>query len=325
MTRVMNDARLQERWDNAIAQLTTAMAYRGPRPVDPAFALEFASLAVAARRSRSNAPRVVMLHGPVGVGVRAFGARLPLSQPTDDRDIVHVVGLPRSLAVLQDGLVREEGAITPSLESLVESVEFVERCVRELPNAIYLVNDDEERVAAVLSKLTDAAHAEIGYAVTPDGEPLYAVTKQYAHDRDIADVIGVVYVFGTDGRLLLQQRAEDETWDHSAAGHLAIGEDPVSGAARELWEELRGTGDLRAVGTGIALHPPGFPPRRHVFHCYTLTCNGPFELDPLEVLALRWTTLQQLEADLARHPHAYAGGLHATYQWLKQNNGWSTP
>lgn len=313
---VMKDAGLQERWDGAIAQLTEAMRHLGPRPADPAFALEFASLARAAKRQRSNVSQV-LLHGSPEA-VTTLRKQLNLPQLAGDDEIVDVVILP---AVRKEaGLAHEPEGMT----QLRESVELLERSLQERPQAIYLVNDDVERVAAVMQKVVAAAHAEIGYATTFTGEPLYAVTKQYAHDRDIIDAIGVVYVFSTDGRLLLQQRAEDKTWDHSAAGHLAIGEEPIDGAARELREELHGAGDLRAVGTGIAHHPPGFPPRRHFFHCYTLTSDGPFELDPLEVLAVHWTTPKELEGGLARDQHNYAGGLHATYAWLKQHIGWNT-
>lgn len=312
----MKNADPHERWNGALARLTDATQYLGPHPTDPAFALEFASLARAAKRPRSNISQV-MLHGPLET-VTTLRRQLNLPKPTGEGEFVDVVILPASRK--ETGSARRQ----ERMPSLRESVELLERSERERPNAIYLVNDDVERVAAVMQKVVGIAHAEIGYAATPDGEPLYAVTKQYAHDRDIIDVIGVVYVFSTDGRLLLQQRAGDKTWDHSAAGHLAIGEEPIDGAARELWEELRGTGDLHAVGSGIAHHPPGFPPRRHFFHCYTLTSDGPFEIDPLEVLAVHWTTLPELEADLARDPHNYAGGLHTTYAWLKQHTEWST-
>jgi 8-oxo-dGTP pyrophosphatase MutT (NUDIX family) len=298
---------LHERWDGAIAQLTDAMRYVGPSPTDPVFALEFASLARAAK-PRATASQF-MLHGSRET-VTTLRARLNVPEPLGEDKIVDIVILPVSHEA--------ESA------SLRDSVGLLERSVQERPNAIYLVNNDIERVTAVMQKIVSAAHTEIGYAMTPAGEPLYAVTKQYAHDRDIVDVIGVVYVFSTDGRLLLQQRTQDKTWDHSAAGHLAIGEQPIDGAARELWEELQGTGSLRAVGTGIAHPPPGFTPRRHFFHCYTLTCDGPFELDPREVLAVRWATPRELEADLARDGRSYAGGLHATYAWLQRQPEWTT-
>ena len=76
------------------------------------------------------------------------------------------------------------------------------------------------------------------------GEKTGTVERSKAHgDNTLLHRAAHVFVFSSDGRLLLQKRAvtkriQPGKWDASVGGHLGAGEDYLTGARRELAEEL---------------------------------------------------------------------------------------
>ena len=76
------------------------------------------------------------------------------------------------------------------------------------------------------------------------GEKIGRVERSKAHgDNSLLHRAAHVFVFSRDGRVLLQKRAvtkriQPGKWDASVGGHLAAGEDYLTGARRELAEEL---------------------------------------------------------------------------------------
>lgn len=76
------------------------------------------------------------------------------------------------------------------------------------------------------------------------GEKIGTAERAAAHgDNSLLHRAAHVLVFSADGRLLLQKRAvtkriQPGKWDASVGGHLAAGEDYLTGARRELAEEL---------------------------------------------------------------------------------------
>ena len=78
----------------------------------------------------------------------------------------------------------------------------------------------------------------------PSGNCIGQAERSRAHgDNTLLHRAAHVLVFSSDGRLLLQKRAvtkriQPGKWDASVGGHLAAGEDYLSGARREMAEEL---------------------------------------------------------------------------------------
>lgn len=252
--------------------------------------------------------------------------KAPSMSPTLSRDsILNVHILPPSLDAWLERLKnkRDQGHFdqTGFDERASKGLGYIERSVdylTDFPRSIYLVADQPQRIAPLVHLLQRGRHQEICFSVDPSGAPEYAVTKEYAHEFGIVHPIVVVYVFDRNGRLLLQQRTDTKQWDHSAAGHLAVGEKPMEGAARELWEELGIKGTLVAQGEGFAIHPLIPAGHQHVFSCFSMLTDEPVNPDQREVLRLRFVTLQQLDEALIHDANDYSGGLHATYKWLKE-------
>ena len=76
------------------------------------------------------------------------------------------------------------------------------------------------------------------------GRKIGLAERSKAHgDNTLLHRAAHVLVFSSDGRLLLQKRSltkriQPGKWDASVGGHLAAGEDYLTGAGRELAEEL---------------------------------------------------------------------------------------
>lgn len=131
------------------------------------------------------------------------------------------------------------------------------------------------------------------------GEKIGTAERSKAHgDNTLLHRAAHVLVFSADGRLLLQKRAvtkriQPGKWDASVGGHLAAGEDYLTGARRELAEEL-----------GI----PVTTELEHLFdveirneiesedaRVYKAVCDGPFNFQKEEIDEVRFFTPDELK------------------------------
>lgn len=124
-----------------------------------------------------------------------------------------------------------------------------------------------------------------------------------------------IFVFNADGDCLIQQRAEGKyhsagKWANACCGHPRPGEPTGAAAVRRLEEE---------VGLRLKL-TFGFKSRyvayldndmieNEIPHLYFgRTASAPV-LNPDEVQAVRWVSLEALAKDIARTPEQYAAWL----------------
>lgn len=131
------------------------------------------------------------------------------------------------------------------------------------------------------------------------GEKTGCVERSKAHgDNTLLHRAAHVFVFSGDGRLLLQKRAitkriQPGKWDASVGGHLAAGEDYLTGARRELAEEL-----------GL----PEDTPLEHLFdvairneiesedaRVFKAVSEGPFDFQKEEIDGVRFFTADELK------------------------------
>ncbi|MBQ9755756.1 MAG: NUDIX domain-containing protein [Lentisphaeria bacterium] len=131
------------------------------------------------------------------------------------------------------------------------------------------------------------------------GEKIGCVERSRAHgDNTLLHRAAHVLVFSSDGRLLLQKRSvtkriQPGKWDASVGGHLAAGEDYLTGARRELAEEL-----------GL----PEDTPLEHLFdvairneiesedaRVFKAVSEGPFDFQKEEIDEVRFFTADELK------------------------------
>lgn len=128
-----------------------------------------------------------------------------------------------------------------------------------------------------------------------------------------------VVLVDSDGRLLLQQRAQTKSrfplrWANACCGHPAPGEDVTAAATRRLGEEL-GLDPVPLTEVGVYSYFAEDPATGRVEYEYDhvllglVAVDAPTRPDPHEVAAVRWVRLDELRADLRAHPRAYAPWL----------------
>ena len=145
--------------------------------------------------------------------------------------------------------------------------------------------------------------AELVDVVNDAGETVAVVTRREMRLRRLPHRTCYVLVFNGRGELFTHLRTPTKDvypahWDVAVGGVLAAGESFVAGARRELREEL---------GVDAALEPL-FPVRfaddRTVVHgtAYRTLHEGPFRLQPEEVVRGEFVTLEEIERRRASEP-----------------------
>lgn len=153
------------------------------------------------------------------------------------------------------------------------------------------------------------------------GKPTGAATVDEAH-RAPGRLHRAFSVFLRDpsGRVLLQQRAVVKTrfplrWANTCCGHPLPGEAPATAAARRLVEEI-GVRGVDLTETGVYSYYAEDPSTGRVEYEYdhVLVGDVPADLNLLvdsnEVAAVRWVSIEELNAGLSDDPRSYAPWLH---------------
>jgi isopentenyldiphosphate isomerase len=142
------------------------------------------------------------------------------------------------------------------------------------------------------------------------------MSRDEAHKTGTPHRIAVVYVENSKGEILVQVRMSKRL-DHSAAGHLDLGETYFSAAERELREELGIEGvALKKIGHGISKDIQSNK-GINIFHVFDVfVCRAePKQLQKEEVLQTFWSDpLKVLEDMKADTDDKYTGGFKASIE-----------
>lgn len=156
--------------------------------------------------------------------------------------------------------------------------------------------------------------------VNSDGGPVGAATVDEAH-RAPGQLHRAFSVFLRDpaGRVLLQQRAAIKTrfplrWANTCCGHPLPGESPTAAAARRLVEEI-GVDGVTLTEVGVYSYYAEDPSTGRVEYEYDhvligdVPANPRLLVDPDEVVAVRWVSLEELSTGLSQDLRSYAPWL----------------
>lgn len=136
----------------------------------------------------------------------------------------------------------------------------------------------------------------------------YTISKKDAHAEGVWHQTVDVWIYNTEGEVLLQKRSmSKESYpgllDISAAGHVSVGETRIQAALRELEEELgikAEAGELKEIlASKLSGEPkPGYY-NKHVYTVYLLKRDTlPQTLQKEEVESVEFIPLARLEKEI---------------------------
>jgi len=132
--------------------------------------------------------------------------------------------------------------------------------------------------------------------------------ERSANDREIISRITGIWILNEKGEILLAQRAktkryDPEKWGPAAAGTVEEGETYESNIRKEVEEEL----GVRIPS--VTYGPKIFITDEHDFFCQwfwaTVASSTIFELQPEEVLAVRWISRNDLLEESRHYPERF--------------------
>lgn len=147
-----------------------------------------------------------------------------------------------------------------------------------------------------------------------------SMLKSAAHTDGTLHRIAVVYLTNNKGEILVQERADGHL-DHSAAGHVDVGESYEEAAKRELGEELGVRVDaLRYVGHGMTRNER-YPGKisSHMFDIFSCVAE-PGTLQGEEVSGVYWAPVESVLADMNVNPEKYCEGFKVSLRVFNSQN-----
>jgi len=138
---------------------------------------------------------------------------------------------------------------------------------------------------------------EILEIVDREGKTLGTAPRSEIHGNpSLIHKVVHVLVFNSAGALLLQRRSMNKDvapgrWDTSVGGHVSPGEDLVTGAQREMEEELGVVPDsLKFLYSYIHSNPY----ETELVFTYSCVNNGPFSFNREEIDEVRYWNMEEL-------------------------------
>jgi len=155
--------------------------------------------------------------------------------------------------------------------------------------------------------------------VNEHDEAIGTMEKLEAHQKGLLHRAISVFIFDSQGRLLLQQRAAHKyhsagLWTNTCCSHPAPGESTLDAAHRRLEEEMGMCTPLTfaftfryraAFDNGLIEHELD-----HVFVGYTDEVPIP---NSEEVAAYRWADRETIDRENSKHPEAYTAWFKLIY------------
>ena len=135
--------------------------------------------------------------------------------------------------------------------------------------------------------------------------------KMEAHFKALLHRAFSVFIFNTQGEMLLQRRASTKyhspgLWTNACCSHPRPGEETINGAKRRLQEELGFSADIKKVFDFIytASFDNGLT-ENEFDHVFTGIYDGPIEPNPEEVMDYCFKSIKYIKEDLLLNPQHY--------------------
>ena len=152
--------------------------------------------------------------------------------------------------------------------------------------------------------------------VNEKDEQIGLMPKMEAHEKALLHRAFSVFVFNQKNELMIQQRAFGKyhspgLWTNTCCSHQREGESNVEAGKRRLQEEMGFSTELKDTVSFIYKAPFDNGLTEHEFdHILVGYYEGEPNLNPEEVNAWRWMSLEDLKLDMEKQPQLYT-------EWFK--------
>lgn len=152
--------------------------------------------------------------------------------------------------------------------------------------------------------------------VSPEDEVMGLMEKLEAHQNGLLHRAFSVFLFDSDNKMLLQQRSANKyhspnQWTNACCSHPREDESYKDAAVRRIREELGIESELEEKFHFIYKANVGKDLIEHELdHVFVGKYDGEFKLDPEEVSAVRYVTMEELETEMQQHPEHFT-------EWFK--------
>jgi isopentenyl-diphosphate delta-isomerase len=159
--------------------------------------------------------------------------------------------------------------------------------------------------------LVDASDCELG-----------VMEKMEAHVKGVLHRAFSVFIYNSEGHMLLQQRADDKyhsagLWTNACCSHPFPGEDLLTAANRRLSEEMGMTADLRASFSFIYKAELGNGLTEHEYdHVFVGNTDQLPAINPAEVKSYRWASEEQIQHEINTTPENFTAWFLIAFPML---------
>jgi len=152
--------------------------------------------------------------------------------------------------------------------------------------------------------------------VDTNDRPLGTMPKMEAHQKAVLHRAFSVFILNSKGQMLLQQRAWEKyhspgLWTNTCCSHQRMGESSLEAGHRRLQEEMGMTTELEELFSFIYKAPFDNGLTEHELdHVLLGYSDREPQINPQEVAAYRWNSLNSVAADIEEQPEHYT-------EWFK--------
>jgi isopentenyl-diphosphate Delta-isomerase len=165
--------------------------------------------------------------------------------------------------------------------------------------------------------------------VNEKDEPLGQMEKMDAHRQGLLHRAFSIFIFNSEGKMLLQQRAAGKyhgayLWTNACCSHPFPGEEVHDAALRRLNEELGFQTEIEKIFDFIYIAPVENDLIEHEFdHVFTGIFNGTFVPNPEEVMDHKYLDLAAIRAEMKTHPERFTAWFRIAFprieEWWENN------
>ena len=147
--------------------------------------------------------------------------------------------------------------------------------------------------------------------VDKDDNPIGKSSKIEAHEKNLLHRAFSVFIFNSEGKILMQQRAKDKyhsagLWTNTCCSHPFPGEDIYAAAYRRLWEEMGIKTELKYLMKFQYYAPfDNGLTEYEIDSVFIGYCDKKPVINKEEVQAYKYMDFQNIEEDIIENPENY--------------------